>query len=446
MLGDAIRRNHAGSEGFHPAASPDAVFSPTSIEEVSRAVTICAAHGLPVIPFGAGSSLEGQLTAVLGGLSLDLAALDQVLEVNAEDMDALVQPGVTRKALNAHLRDQGLFFPVDPGADATLGGMAATRATGTTTVYYGGMRENVMGLTVVLPSGELVRTGTRARKSSAGYDLTRLMVGSEGTLGVIVELRVRLHPLPQAIVAAVCPFPSLEAAATAVIEAAQSGLAPARIELLDALSIHAVNAHAGSDHAETPTLFLEFYGSERDVADQAALMLQIAEANGGGPFVHATTPEARTRLWEARHRAYFAGLALAPGKVAVTTDVCVPVSRLAECIVETRDDIDAHGMLAPILGHVGDGNFHTMLLVDPTDGAEVAKARALAARMIARAQALGGTCTGEHGIGLGKKSYLANEAGESGISMMRAIKRALDPKNIMNPGKIFDPARESNFG
>jgi D-lactate dehydrogenase (cytochrome) len=324
--------------------------------------------------------------------------------------------------------------------------MAATRATGTTTVYYGGMRENVMGLTVVLPSGELVRTGTRARKSSAGYDLTRLMVGSEGTLGVIVELRVRLHPLPQAIIAAVCPFPSLEAAATAVIEAAQSGLAPARIELLDALSIHAVNAHAGSDHAETPTLFLEFYGSERDVADQAALMLQIAEANGGGPFVHATTPEARTRLWEARHRAYFAGLALAPGKVAVTTDVCVPVSRLAECIVETRDDIDAHGMLAPILGHVGDGNFHTMLLVDPTDGAEVAKARALAARMIARAQALGGTCTGEHGIGLGKKSYLANESGESGISMMRAIKRALDPKNIMNPGKIFDPARESNFG
>jgi D-lactate dehydrogenase (cytochrome) len=435
---EAVRRNHAASEGLFPADMPDAVVALSTTADVARAMSICAQHRLPVIPYGAGSSVEGQLVAVTGGVSFDLSGMDRILEVQPADMDVTVEAGVTRKALNQHLRDVGVFFPVDPGADASLGGMAATSATGTTTVRYGGMRENVLGLTVVLPSGEVIRTGGRARKSSAGYDLTRLLIGSEGTLGIITELTLRVHPIPEQILAAVCAFATLQGAVTAVMEALQCGVDVARIELLDELQMRAVNSQAGTNYPETATLFLEFHGTTAGVADHAATMAAIASRHGGGGFERAEQPEDRTRLWDARHRAYFAALALCPGKVGVVTDVCVPISALADNLLAARRDIDAAGLTGPILGHVGDGNFHAILLVDPTDAQEAARAKSVAAQIVERALASGGTCTGEHGIGLGKKAFLRAEVGHGAVEMMRAIKTAIDPRGLMNPGKVFD--------
>jgi D-lactate dehydrogenase (cytochrome) len=433
---EAVRRNHASVEGFHPDHLADAVLMARSTEEVADAVRICAAHRTPVIPYGAGSSLEGNVLATRGGLCLDLSEMNAVLEVNAEDLDARVQAGVTRKQLNAELRDLGLFYPVDPGADASFGGMVSTRATGTTTVRYGGTRANLLGLTVVLASGEVIRTGGRARKSSAGYDLTGLFCGAEGTLGVITEVQVRLHGLQDAA-SAVCAFDTLADAVTTAIQAIQAGSQAARIELLDALTVRAVNAYARTTYPEKPTLFLEFHGMEAGLAEQIALFRDLAAANGGGEFQWARAAEDRNRLWDARHKAYYAALALAPGKKAVITDVCVPVSRLAECVDETRADIDASGLIGPILGHVGDGNFHAILLIDPADPAEVACAKGVAERMVDRALGMGGTCTGEHGVGLGKKAHLLVEQG-GGVAAMRAVKAALDPLGIMNPDKVFD--------
>ncbi len=433
----AVRRNHASVEGFHADLPPDAVLMARSTADVADAVTICAAGGAPVIAYGAGSSLEGHVLAVQGGLTVDLSEMNAVLEVNTQDMDARVQAGVTRKQLNAHLRDQGLFFPVDPGADATLGGMVSTGASGTTTIRYGGMRANVLGLTVVLPSGEVITTGGRVRKSSAGYDLTALFTGAEGTLGVVTEVQVRLHGIPEETAAAVCAFSTLKGAVDAVIYAVQYGVPMARMELLDALSMRAVNAYSRTAYAEEPTLFLEFHGSATGVKEQAETFAGIAKEHGGGAFDWSTAQEDRDRLWEARHKAYFAALALAPGKVSITTDVCVPVSRLAECIVETQADIEASGLVGPILGHVGDGNFHAILMIDPQDPGEIARGKAVAGRIVERALALGGTCTGEHGVGVGKKAYLLAEQGTA-VPLMALIKQAIDPTGLMNPGKIFD--------
>ncbi|GAA0655694.1 FAD-binding oxidoreductase [Brevundimonas lenta] len=433
---EAVRRNHATVEGFHPDLPPDAVLMARSTDEVSDAVRICARHGLPIIPYGAGSSVEGHVLAPQGGLTIDLSEMNAILAINAPDLDARVQAGVTRKQLNTALRDQGLFFPVDPGADATIGGMVSTRASGTTTVRYGGMRANVMGLTVVLPSGEVITTGGRARKSSAGYDLTGLFTGAEGTLGVITEIQVRLHGIPEEVASAVCTFETLEGAVNTVIDAVQYGLPMARMEVLDALQMKAVNAYSHTDYPEQPTLFLEFHGTPAGVKEQAEIFGELASGHGGGDFQWSTAQEDRDRLWDARHKAYFAALALAPGKVALTTDVCVPVSRLAECILETRADIDASGLTGPILGHVGDGNFHAILLVDPSDADESARVKAAADRLIERALSVGGTCTGEHGVGLGKKKHLLAEQGAA-VAVMAAVKRAMDPQNLMNPGKIF---------
>jgi D-lactate dehydrogenase (cytochrome) len=434
----AVRRHHAATEGLFSTDMPDAVVALSTTADVARAMALCAQHRLPVIPYGAGSSVKGQLVAVSGGVSFDLCGMNRVLAVRSADMDVTVEAGVTRRTLNQHLRDAGVFFPVDPGADASLGGMAATSATGTTTVRYGGMRENVLGLTVVLPSGEIIRTGGRARKSSAGYDLTRLMIGSEGTLGIITELTLRVHPIPEQTLAAVCPFSTLEGAVAAVIEALQCGVDVARIELLDALQMRAVNAHGKTAYPEAATLFLEFHGTAAGVADHAATMAAIATANGGGAFEQALRAEDRTRMWDARHRAYFAALALCPGKVGVVTDVCVPISALADNLLAARHDIDAAGLTGPVLGHVGDGNFHAILLVDPADDEETTRAKAVAAQMVERSLASGGTCTGEHGIGLGKKAFLRAEAGDGAVAMMRAIKSAVDPHGLMNPGKVFD--------
>ncbi len=433
---EAVRRNHATVEGFHPYLPADAVLMARSTEDVADAVRICARHGFPVIPYGAGSSVEGHVLAPHGGLSLDLSEMNAILEVNAADLDCRVEAGVTRKQLNADLRDQGLFFPVDPGADATLGGMVATNASGTTTVRYGGMRANVLGLTVVLADGRVITTGGRARKSSAGYDLTNLFTGSEGTLGVVTEIQLRLHGIPEETIAAVCAFETLEGAVNTVIEAVQYGIPMARMELLDALSMKAFNAYGQADYAETPTLFLEFQGQAVAVKEQADLVAELCAANGGGEFRWAAAQEERDALWDARHKAYFAAMSLAPGKVAVITDVCVPVSRLAETILETRADIDEAGVTGPILGHVADGNFHCILLVDPADQAEVTAAKSLSDRMVRRGLAVGGTCTGEHGVGLGKQAHLLAQHGE-GVQVMADIKRALDPANLMNPGKIF---------
>jgi D-lactate dehydrogenase (cytochrome) len=438
MTSEAVRRNHATVEGPHSDLPPDAVLMARSTEDVADAVRICGVHGLPVIPYGAGSSVEGQVLASFGGLTIDMTEMNAVLEINAEDLDGLVQAGVTRQALNTELRAHGLFFPVDPGADATLGGMASTRASGTTTVRYGGMRANVLGLTVVLPSGDVIRTGGRARKSSAGYDLTGLFIGAEGTLGVITELRLRLHGIPEETAAAVCGFETLAGAVDTVIEAIQLGVPVARMELLDTLSMQAVNRHSKTSYAERPTLFLEFHGSASGVREQVDAVAELALAHGGGELAWAVKAEDRNRLWEARHKAYFASLALRPGKTAVTTDVCVPVSQLAACLLETRADIDALGLVGPILGHVGDGNFHAILLVDPADPEEMARAGTASRRLVQRALKAGGTCTGEHGIGLGKKSHLIDEHGPA-VGVMRAIRSALDPKGLMNPGKMFDP-------
>ena len=431
----AVREQHGRDESYHAAHAPDAVAFAQSTEEVVEIVTLCARHGRPVIPFGTGTSLEGHVAALQGGVCIDLSRMNEVLSVNADDLDCRVQAGVTRKQLNTYLRDTGLFFPIDPGADASLGGMAATRASGTNAVRYGTMRENVMGLTVVLADGRVIRTGGRARKSAAGYDLTRLFVGSEGTLGVITEVQLRLYGIPEAITSAVCPFQDLEGAVNAVILAIQSGIPVARIELLDEVQMDAVNRYSQLDYAVQPTLFFEFHGTQAGTEEQAARMGEIAAESGGGDFRWATRQEDRNKLWQARHDAYYAGLALRPGAKGWPTDVCVPISRLAECILETKRDIADSGLLAPIVGHVGDGNFHLVYVIDPEDEEEMARAAAHNERMVMRALAMGGTCTGEHGIGYGKMAFLQAEHGDS-VAVMRQIKQALDPENLMNPGKM----------
>lgn len=435
--GAAVRSHHASSVTWIGAQPPDAVAFPETTEEVAQIVAICAANDVPVIPFGAGTSLEGHVNAPLGGLSLSTARLAEIVAVHAEDLDVVVQPGVTRNALNAHLRDLGLFFPIDPGTDATIGGMTATRASGTNAVRYGTMKDAVLGLTVVLASGEILRTGGRAKKSSAGYDLTRLMVGSEGTLGVITEITLRLHGQPEAASAGVCPFPTVRAACEATIETIQSGLPVARIELLDAAMVEATNAYSKLSLAVTPTLFLEFHGTQASVEEQAARFGEIAAEHGGGTFDWATRTEDRSRLWQARHDATWAAAALRAGAKPVPTDVCVPISRLADCVEETLADIAASGLVAPIVGHVGDGNFHCLPLVRPGDAAETEACAGFIERLVDRALRMGGTSTGEHGIGQGKMSYLEAEHGVVAVEAMRALKRALDPKNIMNPAKIL---------
>ncbi len=434
---EAVRAHHGKDESAHPPALPDGVVFAHGTEEVADTVKLCRAHGVPVIAYGVGSSVEGQVLAVHGGICIDLSQMNRVLAVNQADLDARVQAGVTRKQLNQELHGTGLFFPIDPGADATLGGMAATRASGTNAVRYGTMRENVLGATVVLADGRVIKTGTRARKSSAGYDLTRLFVGSEGTLGIITELTVRLYPLPEAVSSAVCAFPTIDEAVATVIETIQLGVPVARIELLDQFTIAAVNRHSKTSLKEAPTLFFEFHGSPAGVEEQARLVQDIAGGHGGMAFEWATRPEDRSRLWQARHDAYFACLQLRPGSRSVTTDVCVPISRLAECISATRADIEASGFTAPILGHVGDGNFHVAILVNPGDAAELERAHELNRRLVLRALAMEGTCTGEHGVGLGKQEFLPTEHGEGALDVMRAIKHALDPGNLLNPGKIL---------
>jgi D-lactate dehydrogenase (cytochrome) len=434
--GLALRAQHAHTTTWLPNQPPDAVFCPRTTQEVQEAVTICSQYRLPIIPFGTGSSLEGHVNAPLGGLSLDFKDMNAILEVNTADMDAVVQPGVTRKTLNTHLRDTGLFFSVDPGADASIGGMAATGASGTNAVRYGTMKDNVLALKAVLPSGEVVTTAARARKSSAGYDLTRLMVGSEGTLGIITELTLRLRGIPEAVSAATCSFPSVEAACNAVILTVQYGLPVARIELLDAVQVRAVNAYSKLALPETPLLLLEFHGSEAGVSEQAQAFGEIAAEMGGTGFTFTTREEDRNRLWQARHDAYWAGLQLRPGAKGLSTDVCVPVSRLADCVTAAQERLASAGILAPIVGHVGDGNFHCLLLIDMDNHKEVAQAEDFIGWLNDLAISMDGTCTGEHGIGQGKAKYLERELGAGAMAMMQAIKRAVDPHNILNPGKM----------
>ncbi len=432
VTSQAVREQHGNTTTWIDNQPPDAVVFPQSTEDVQDIVQLCAAHRVPIIGFGQGTSLEGQVNAPRGGICLDFRDMNRVLAVHAEDLDCVVEPGITRKQLNENLRDQGVFFPIDPGADASLGGMAATRCSGTNAVRYGTMKDNV-----VLANGEVMSTARRAKKSSAGYDLTRLMVGSEGTLGIITELTLRLAGIPEAISSGICPFPSVEAACNAAILTIQSGIPVARIELLDALQVAACNAYSNLTLPETPMLFLEFHGSESSVAEQSQRFGEIAGELGGGPFDWATRAEDRTRLWQARHDAYWAARRLRPGATAFATDVCVPISRLAECVTATQRDIAETKLLAPILGHVGDGNFHLSLIVDLADHDETTRAKAFLERLVARALAMDGTCTGEHGVGQGKIKYLAAEHGEPALAAMRAIKRALDPLDIMNPGKIF---------
>ena len=434
--GDDIRRAHGTDEGWHAPVAPDAVVEVASTDEVAAVVRICAEHEVPVVPFGAGTSLEGHVAALHGGVSLDLGQMTQILEVNAEDLDCRVQAGVRRSALNERLSRDGLFFPIDPGADATIGGMTATRASGTNAVRYGTMRENVLGLTAVLADGRVVRTGTRARKSSAGYDLTRLLVGSEGTLGVITEVALRLHGIPEQIAGAVCSFANVADAVTSVIEIIQLGVPVARVEFLDSVQVDACNRYSGLDLPVQPLLLFEFHGSPATVADDAGAVERIVRDHDATGWTWATDHAERSRLWKARHDAYYAALALRPGSRGVPTDVCVPISKLARCVDETRSDLDASGLLAPIVGHVGDGNFHVILLFDPEDPAEHATALDVHDRMVRRALDLGGTCTGEHGIGYGKLAFMGAEHDVPALDAMRAIKRALDPKNIFNPGKL----------
>ncbi|MGA3310329.1 MAG: FAD-linked oxidase C-terminal domain-containing protein [Xanthobacteraceae bacterium] len=432
----AVREQHGNTLTWVGNQPPDAVVFPQTTADVQQIVRLCAAERVPVIAFGAGTSLEGQVNAPRGGISLDFHDMNRVLAVHAEDLDCVVEPGVTRKQLNEHLRDQGLFFPIDPGADASLGGMAATRASGTNAVRYGTMKDNVLALKVVLANGEVMSTARRAKKSSAGYDLTRLIVGSEGTLGIITELTLRLAGIPEAIASGVCPFPSVEAACNATIMTIQSGIPVARIELLDTLQVKASNRYSKLALPETPVLFVEFHGTEASVAEQSQRFGEIAEEFGGGPFDWATRAEDRTRLWQARHDAYWAQRGLRPNGYPLATDVCVPISRLAECLTETQRDIAENNLLAPIVGHVGDGNFHVGLMVDLEDEQEVGRVQGFLKRLVERALAMDGTCTGEHGVGQGKMKYLAAEHGEPALDAMRAIKRALDPLDIMNPGKI----------
>ena len=433
----AVRDQHGRGESVYDAAPPDAVVFCEHNDEVTFVVTLAAQHSVPVIPFGIGSSLEGHLLAVQGGVSIDLSRMNRVLRVNAEDLTVTVQAGVTREQLNREIKDTGLFFPIDPGANATLGGMAATRASGTNAVRYGTMKDNVLALTVVTAQGELMRTGTRAKKSSAGYDLTRLFVGSEGTLGVMTEVTLKLYPLPEAVSAAVCFFPDIGSAVQTTIAVIQMGVPIARCELLDANAIRAVNRHSHLTLREAPMLLMEFHGSEAGVAEQSATVQEIAREHGGADFEWARTPEERSRLWKARHESYFAALQMRPGCRCQSSDTCVPISRLAEAIDESVADAEASRIPYWIVGHVGDGNFHLSYLMDPNDAAECAAVEQLNVQMVQRALRLEGTCTGEHGIGLHKMPYLLEEAGPAAVETMRQIKRALDPKNIMNPGKIF---------
>jgi D-lactate dehydrogenase (cytochrome) len=436
--GADVLAQHGHDESFHPEARPDVVVWPRSIEEAAAIVRIAASHRLPLIPFGAGTSLEGHIAALAGGISVDMREMSAISPPSLEDLDVVVQAGVTRRALDARLRPEGVFFAVDPGADATIGGMVGTGASGTMTVRYGAMRENVLGLTLIDGRGEVVRTHSRARKSSAGYDLTRLMIGSEGTLGLICEVTLRLRPIPPATAAAVCTFPTVADAVSCVVRVAQYAIPVARIELADELQIEAINRHDQTAFAVAPTLFLEFHGiSEEDVAGQARETAAIAAEYGGSDFAWASDEQERRRMWHARHRAYDAARALVPGRTGLTTDVCVPISALADCVTAAQADIAEHGLTAPIVGHVGDGNFHTCVLVDPDDPDDVARAEEFHARLVERALAHGGTCTGEHGVGYGKSRFLIPEHGPAAIEMMRAIKRALDPLGIFNPGKIL---------
>jgi D-lactate dehydrogenase (cytochrome) len=434
--GASVLAQHGRDESAFAPMPPDAVAFARSTDEVAAIARACHAHDVPMIPYGVGSSLEGHVLAPRGGISVDLSQLNRVLEVHGDDLDVVVEAGVTRKQLNEHLKGSGLFFPLDPGADATLGGMAATRASGTNAVRYGTMRENVLALKVVLADGTVLETGTRARKSSAGYDLTRLLVGSEGTLGIITEVTVRLHPLPEAVSAATCQFPTVRDAVETVIQTIQLGVPIARCELLDTASIRAINRHSRLGLAEAPMLFFEFHGSPASVAEQAETVQAIAAERGGMGFEWSATPEERTRLWTARHNAYFACLGLRPGARVLSTDVCVPISRLADCVAATEDDVTASGLPIILLGHVGDGNFHLGINVDPASHDEMERAEALNRRLVARAIAMGGTSTGEHGVGMGKLEFMEREHGAAALAAMRAIKRALDPKNLMNPGKV----------
>jgi D-lactate dehydrogenase (cytochrome) len=432
-----VREQHGRDESSFTMPPPDAVVFAESTADVVDAVNICAQYGVPVIPFGVGSSLEGHLLAVRGGISLDVSRMNQVLAIHAEDLTVTVQPGVTRKALNEAIKHTGLFFPIDPGADASLGGMAATRASGTNAVRYGTMRENVLALEVVTASGEVIRTGTRAKKSSAGYDLTRLMVGSEGTLGVMTEITLKIYPLPEAISAAVCSFPSIEAAVRTTIQIIQMGIPIARVELIDANTVRMLNKYSKLSLHEGAMLLMEFHGSPASVKEQSEVVQEISAEHAGEAFEWATTPEERTRLWTARHNAYFAGVQSRPGCKVISTDTCVPISRLADCLLDSVAEADASGIPYFLVGHVGDGNFHFGYLLDPNNPTERETAEALNHKLVMRALSLEGTCSGEHGVGLHKMAFLIAETGAGAVSMMRAIKQALDPQNIMNPGKIF---------
>jgi len=436
QTGAAVRQQHAHTTTYIPNQAPDGVAFPESTGEVQEIVKTCAAHKVPVIAFGAGTSLEGHVNAPAGGISIDTSRMNRILAVNTEDLDCTIEPGVTREDLNAHLRATGLFFPIDPGANASLGGMAATRASGTNAVRYGTMRDNVIALTAVMADGRAITTAQRARKSSAGYDLTRLLVGSEGTLGVITSLTLKLAGIPQAISGGVCPFPSVEDACNAVIMTIQTGIPVARIELVNQLQMKAMIAYSKLNYPESPCLFLEFHGSEASVAEQAGMFGSIAEEFGGGPFQWTSVVEERAKLWKARHDAYWASVALKPGHKALSTDVCVPISRLAECIAATEADIEAMGLVAPIVGHVGDGNFHVLVLMDENDPGDIERAEEFVSRLNLRAISMDGTCTGEHGIGQGKVAYLRAELGDA-VDFMALVKQAFDPDNIMNPGKIF---------
>jgi len=432
----SVREQHGHTTTYLANEAPDAVIFVQSTEEVAEIVRLCAHHEVPVIAFGTGTSLEGHVNAPFGGICIDLSQMNAIVAVHADDLDCVVQAGVTRVALNTYLRDTGLFFPIDPGANASLGGMASTRASGTNAVRYGTMRENVIALTAVMADGRIIKTAKRTRKSSAGYDLTRLLIGAEGTLGIITELTLRLYGIPEAISGGSCSFPSEEAACKAVIETMQVGIPVARIELLDAMQVKAVNAYSKLSLREEPLLLLEFHGTDASVREQAEMFYEIVANHGGGEFIWTTQAEERTKLWQARHDAYWAALQLAPGKRGIATDVCVPISRLAECMAETQKDINDSGFLAPIVGHVGDGNFHVLVLLDENNAAEVEAAEAFVSRLNMRALAMEGTCTGEHGIGQRKQKYLLHEMGD-GVEYMRAVKQALDPDNIMNPGKIL---------
>ena len=436
-MSNSVREQHGRDESFHASAPPEAVAFVECNEEVAEIVRICVQYQKPIIPFGTGTSLEGHVAALQGGVCLDVSGMNQVLEVNENDLDCRVQAGVTRKQLNQHLRNSGLFFPIDPGADASLGGMTATRASGTNAVRYGTMRENVLGLTVVTADGRIIRTGTRARKSSAGYDLTRLFVGSEGTLGIITEIQLRLYGVPEAISAAVCSFETMEGAVNTTISTIQMGIPVARIELLDEVQVDAINRYADFDYALKPTLFFEFHGTEAWVQEQAEMVKEISTEEGGSDFQWSTREQEKQKLWEARHNAYYAALAMRPGSKGWATDVCVPISRLADCILETRRDIEESGLVVPLVGHVGDGNFHLLFLIDPENEEEELKLyQPLNDRLVERALRMGGTCTGEHGIGSGKIKYMEAEHGDS-LDLMRQIKQAFDPDNLMNPGKML---------